>query len=557
MGWTNSVALLQNFLRNLLSKALKVPPEMDVNPRQRGISGDAVVGCMDGADCLTRLRVIGKELRRWDGAKLPALDARHHVLQGFVDACTRLKLPVNAGKKVIQEFYGAILGGGLDEIRGTLGVAPDKGHSFVAKTCALLSVPKATQVICQHWSGLFCFAAGFRRPLFAGLEQIFSFIVEMDSKVDSASTLPNGVRDEILLAGLLVPLAFSNLRAPLREMISVSDASEFGGAAAEASKFTAALDKKTESRVCSLRMNALEEEMIPRMSTQCARCKAAGGRALVRCPLGCPEWLCSAQCYLSHRKSCSHEVLDKSKVLVVCSRNEEVLVLELVRNGISVEVETPGRKRTPDAALLLALTHSPQDMSNSNPRWRTARNAILKQIDAVKCQRIKGRLAILMDRYDAMVGNLQSVKDVSGSVDASCVDFEIKRDGKNKSFHLVHNLPPKNFKMFDSISFESKDLGEKDVWHPKVAQRLTLCIKAGSVKWLSIQFPVGKEEQQAWVLDCLLHSTRGFAKPGVAAKVCDEVQKLLGTVAAGKEAEHLSYVLQFCDFRGSEVSLRD
>ena len=99
MGWTNSVALLQNFLRNLLFKTLKVPPELDVNPRQRVINGDAVVGCMDGADYLTRLRVIGSELRRWDGAKLPAPDARHPVLQGFVEACTRLKLPVNVGKR--------------------------------------------------------------------------------------------------------------------------------------------------------------------------------------------------------------------------------------------------------------------------------------------------------------------------------------------------------------------------------------------------------------------------------------------------------------------------
>ena len=35
MGWTNSVALLQNFLRNLLYKTIKVPREVDVNPRER------------------------------------------------------------------------------------------------------------------------------------------------------------------------------------------------------------------------------------------------------------------------------------------------------------------------------------------------------------------------------------------------------------------------------------------------------------------------------------------------------------------------------------------
>ena len=54
MGWTNSVALLQNFLRNLLYKTIGVPRGLDVNPRQRVIRGDAVVACMDGADYLTR-----------------------------------------------------------------------------------------------------------------------------------------------------------------------------------------------------------------------------------------------------------------------------------------------------------------------------------------------------------------------------------------------------------------------------------------------------------------------------------------------------------------------
>ena len=98
---------------------------------------------------------------------------RHPIMQQIVTACGVLGLPINVGKKVIQDFNGAILGGELDGIRGSLGVAPDKSHKFVCKTCALLSVSKASQVACQHWSGLYCFAAGFRRPLFSVLEEIF------------------------------------------------------------------------------------------------------------------------------------------------------------------------------------------------------------------------------------------------------------------------------------------------------------------------------------------------------------------------------------------------
>ena len=125
------------------------------------------------------------------------------------------------------------------------------------------------------------------------------------------------------------------------------------------------------------------------------------------------------------------------------------------------------------------------------------------------------------------------------------------------TFRMIHNLRPQYFQIFEAIVFEAENIDLKERWHPKVAQCLTLCIKAGLAKWKTLQYPVGSEEQQAWVLDSLLHSTRGFAKPGVAAKICDEVQKLLATVTAGKEVDHLAYVLQFCDFRGSEVSLRE
>ena len=262
MGWTNSVALLQNFLRNLLYRTIGVPRGIDVNPRQRVLRGDAVVACMDGADYLTRLRQVGTELRRWDGVELPGPGERHPVMQKFVDVCGKLGLPVNAAKRVVQDFDGAILGGELDGVRGALSIAPEKGHKFVGKTCALLSVPKASQVACQHWCGLFCFAAGFRRPLFAVLEQIFGFIVKMEDPGIPAAALPNAVQDEILVTGLLLPLASTNLRAPLRQRISITDASEFGGAAAEASRFISAVDENVQMRACNLQMNALEEAQV-------------------------------------------------------------------------------------------------------------------------------------------------------------------------------------------------------------------------------------------------------------------------------------------------------
>ena len=81
----------------------------------------------------------------------------------------------------------------------------------------------------------------------------------MDDARLKEDPLPNAARDEILVAGLLVPLATTNLRAPLREMLSISDASEFGGSAGEASHFIAATDPKIQKLTLERDMTLLEE----------------------------------------------------------------------------------------------------------------------------------------------------------------------------------------------------------------------------------------------------------------------------------------------------------
>ena len=201
-----------------------------------------------------------------------------------------------------------------------------------------------------------------------------------------------------------------------------------------------------------------------------------------------------------------------------------------------MDLEKPGRKKTPDAALVIALN-----------RGCEVKDA-LQQLDALRNQRIEGRLAVLWSGVGSQVWELKPARLMERSIDTLKTKY--------KSFQLLHNLPARSFSLLESQSFRSTHKDDTG-WDPRVAQAFTLCIKTALAGWESVQFPVGKEEQQRWVLKCLLHSTRGFSKPGVAAKVCDEVQRLLPTVVRGKEAEHLAHVLEFCDFRGSEVSLRD
>ena len=97
-------------------------------------------------------------------------------------------------------------------------------------------------------------------------------------------------------------------------------------------------------------------------------------------------------------------------------RCEDELILSLVQNGISVEAEDPGRKRAPDVALLLALTHSPKRMGNKEPAVRKVRNSCMRQLDAVKSQRIEGRLAILLDALEAGFWDLAGAEELSRSL---------------------------------------------------------------------------------------------------------------------------------------------
>ena len=356
----------------------------------------------------------------------------------------------------------------------------------------------------------------------------------MEDSKGGLEPLPNSVRDEVLLAGLLMPLATTNLRAPIRPLISISDASEFGGSAAEASQFIAATDKKLQEHIRAREM-AMGEE-VPKLlgsvaptNVLCSICGGLNPHKLAHCPLGCPSSFCSTGCYLKHRNTCAHAKLEREKVIILSPQKENNLIFTFISNGISVDWELPRRKRTPEAALVIAFSRGP------------SQKPALQQLDVLKAQRVEGRLAVLWGGSDSRVWQLRPTMEMEKSLDT----FKLK----GKGFALLHNLPKKCFQGLEMIS---KEADWSDGW-----KAFTLCVKRALRERGAFQFPAEEEDQQKWILDCLLNSTRGYTNRGVAAKVSDEITKLLATVGSGKEAAHLRHILQFCDFRGSEVSLRD
>ena len=131
----------------------------------------------------------------------------------------------------------------------------------MCRTLALLSLDSVSQASVQHWAGLFCFGAGFRRPLFSIVQEIFPFIQDPRWEKMDRLPCPESVVDEMILGALLIPFAGSNLRAPIRNKISCSDASEQGGAAAESSSFISGLCRSTSESADDWHTSLIEKSL--------------------------------------------------------------------------------------------------------------------------------------------------------------------------------------------------------------------------------------------------------------------------------------------------------
>ena len=114
-------------------------------------------------------------------------------------------------------------------MRGLLSHNRGKGLELVARYVAFLGEEHWTGQGLQQIVGCFSFACGFRRPLFSVLAETFAEATAYSPLVPF--TPSDAAVLEILLSALLIPLAFTDLRASISRTISTSDASERAGAA--------------------------------------------------------------------------------------------------------------------------------------------------------------------------------------------------------------------------------------------------------------------------------------------------------------------------------------
>ena len=166
--------------------------------------------------------------------------------------------------------------------------------------------------------------ASFRRPLFAFIGELFPFIHKFSDDPRETWPLPVSIVDELLVAALLAPLAYTNLRAQVRPSISITDASEEGGGAAVATVFRTDFNEAhADEREARAQRMLLNTDKVVACSPvpSCFGCQKVLAKCMFRCIPACGFKACSLVCWAGHAaSSCPGVVPDAN--CVVCIGNQ-------------------------------------------------------------------------------------------------------------------------------------------------------------------------------------------------------------------------------------------
>ena len=535
MGWIGAVDVMQYMARALVFDTCGIDPATELHKDRPLPSGpDITIVCMDGIDHVRKASAV---LRCAGG---PAESEGH---RRFVETCARLRLPLNAGKRLLRASHGVLLGGELDGLRGWLSHARSKAEALVAKAVVLLGTALWTDGALQHWIGSFCFGASFRRPLFAVLEEVFTFAAAIEHSAGQPG--PQHL-DEVMCAAILAPLMYTNLRAPLRLPISCSDASEAGGGAAEAVSFIAALDPGAEEAAEALVAERVEESAFTEVEVRTLRCAACGVQAPVltgaACALGCRAWGCSLACLLRHMAGCVEQPAVGSFVEKGLRQQASELTWAVARKGVHVLEPSLGAEG-PEAtwvhcvcgpiAYEEAIRYKARDF-----RVRKLAIAVLRRFER---QLLDGKSASILGVEGCGLWYLSLARTLSRLPAVFCNEI------------VIDNVP---CRLTHCSRFLNCDLLE--VWttsRGELLERIAGAVREEFDKVQAKIIPSAPSLRAEWVRQSLSASTAKLARVACNSQVVGEILLQLRSMRRGRESEHLRWLLSHGDYRGSDVQL--
>ena len=225
MGWIQAVSLFQHLHRSLgmseepegAGHSLRKEWRRDrpVPQTSDGKVTEFVQFYLDDFDCPEVVPSVG-----WEG--LVGKPSETHVKQR--EAYKRWGVGISEDKAHVRDPKVIRMGAEVDGIRGSVGVPIGKKFeaAFFGLWCMGLRLPPTKVLLMVLGRLVRCFE--FRRPLMCLLHGIWP-----KGSVLARKPLTSNNMQELLLAIAVLPLACADLRAPISNMVTCSDASEAGG----------------------------------------------------------------------------------------------------------------------------------------------------------------------------------------------------------------------------------------------------------------------------------------------------------------------------------------
>ena len=220
MGDTNGVDIAQATHEALLKKVGCLKPHQTIIHGQVFPASNTLEGLYID-DHLT-FQVVRKKKLRDRGVLEDEI-----ITKKARDRYDELKLPRSKKKSFDKCYNFKAWGTQVDSNLGIVSSPLEKLRSIEALTIALLFSGQASKKTLQKVVGLFIHPFMHRRECMCIFHHIYHHIEKLpEGKI---AKLPQHIRDELLCATLLLPLAGTNARWPVSTQVSATDASSTGG----------------------------------------------------------------------------------------------------------------------------------------------------------------------------------------------------------------------------------------------------------------------------------------------------------------------------------------
>eukprot|EP00434_Breviolum_minutum_P021831 symbB.v1.2.019267.t1/scaffold1509.1/size114668/2 len=170
MGWLSAVGVVQSAIRFLAFKIAGLPKEKEVRKWKEMLAEERFLLYLDSVD---QLRLVSKTMAK----VLEGEASREH--EAFSQACDKMGLPRNQSKTLAGALHGSLQGGELLSQLGVFMLQPEKMLQMnVAMAYYLLTQEKWGMRETTGLVGRLVFAAAFRRPLLAVMEELFTLFTK-------------------------------------------------------------------------------------------------------------------------------------------------------------------------------------------------------------------------------------------------------------------------------------------------------------------------------------------------------------------------------------------